>query len=103
MPGLTHLAVAGCAFHDGAAGAIAQLTTLVELEWTHSDITPSGLQQLTALTSLEMLAVSECPHVKELEHMLDPEGIYGDALELYRSVEVRGQVGCTGVYGLPSI
>jgi hypothetical protein len=89
MPALTHLSVAGCAFDDYAAWAVARLTSLVELEWTHSAIKPSGLRTLSALTGLDMLVVSECPNVKELEHMLDPEGVYPEALELYTSVEVR--------------
>lgn len=37
--------------------------------------------------------MSDCPHVKDLEHMLDPEGIYAEAIELYRSVEVRERFG----------
>lgn len=54
MPGLTHLAIGGPEVKDSSAQMVAKLTSLDELDWTYSDITPSGLQQLTALTNLDM-------------------------------------------------
>lgn len=90
MPSLTHLSVAGHEFDDYASGDVAQLTSLVELEWRRGEITPAGLQQLTALTKLGMLIVDECPHVEELKGLLQvPEE---EALGFDTSREVRARL-----------
>lgn len=43
MPGLTHLAIGGPEVKDSSAQMVAKLTSLDELDWTYSDITPSQM------------------------------------------------------------
>jgi hypothetical protein len=89
MPGLTQLFVAGIVFDNNAAGFVAGLTSLRELDWSNSELTSVGLQALTALTNLDMLLVEYWPELNES----DSEGFYDDEvkeLELYTSQEVRG-------------
>jgi hypothetical protein len=93
MPGLTHLAIGGAEVKDGSARLVAQLTSLVELDWTHSNITPVGLQQLTALTKLDMLIVAECPRLSRLAMVLDPKKLWEGAIELLTTPEVSRQFG----------
>jgi hypothetical protein len=50
-----HLKVGGQAFGDNAAGVVAQLTQLTQLEWCRSGLTAAGLAQLTALHALDTL------------------------------------------------
>lgn len=89
MPGLTQLFVGGEVFDDNAAGFVAGLTSLQELDWSNSELTSVGLRALTALTNLDMLLVE---YWLELS-VSDSEGHYDDEvneLELYTSQEVRG-------------
>jgi hypothetical protein len=65
LPRLTSLRVAGTAFDDGAAPLVALLTSLVELTWIDSSLTPLGLQRLTALTRLTSLAVFDAIDIDE--------------------------------------
>lgn len=51
----TSLNIGGAAFTDTAAPVLAQLTHLKYMSWCNSDLTDTGLEQLTALTSLTRL------------------------------------------------
>lgn len=91
LPGLTLLSVDGRVFDNQAAGLVAQLTTLRDLEWSDTIITSAGVQWLTALTNLDRLVMRDCPGVSA--HVVnslessdwgsDPGGV-----ELYTSQKV---------------
>ena len=81
----TSLALAGSAFTDSTAAAVAQLSILRDLEWSgaQSSFTNDGLRKFTALRQLTSLCVHDCDHISPV---LMPCG--GTHLELKSDPEV---------------
>jgi uncharacterized membrane protein YgcG len=67
LSSLQSLSVAGAAFKDSSAAAVAQIGGLQAVQWLDSPLTVTGVQQLTALTRLTQLkAVAVCPRASDL-------------------------------------
>jgi hypothetical protein len=67
-----HLGVGGQAFGDKAAGVVAQLTQLKQLQWVRSGLTDAGLARLTALHALDKLFMEDndlSPHLAPQRHL----------------------------------
>lgn len=67
LSSLQSLSMAGAAFKDSAAAAVAQISSLQAVQWQDSPLSVMGLQQLTALTRLTQLrAVALCSRALDL-------------------------------------
>jgi hypothetical protein len=86
----SRLKVGGCAFHDASISVITQLRQLRDLEWRYSaGLTDAGFEQLTALTGLTRLRMTDMPG---LSYEVADKRSYYDEVEftLTTKAQVRG-------------